>query len=297
MWGQLVPYVAPGTVLSSGQKIEETRIKGVLSPGMLCSEKELGLGDDASGVLVLDESCEPGLSLTEAFPFVKDTILETSVTPNRGDCLSILGVARISGSPYGKIMENSPDISGKRVGRVAERVRRDVPYVDLCPRYVVTMVDGVNIGPSPLEIRLKLTRAGVRPISNVVDATNLILMECGQPLHAFDYNLLEDQRIVARRADPGETFVTLDGTERRTARKRSHDPGRQAVRGPGWNHGGLNSEINGDTSCVLIESACFERFGIRRTAKALGMGTEASYRFERGVDPEVLSGLLIGQRN
>ena len=284
--GQLVPYVAPGTVLPSGQKIEETLIKGVLSPGMLCSEKELGLGDDASGILVLDESCEPGLSLTEAFPFVKDTILETSVTPNRGDCLSILGVAREVAALTGKSWK-VPKISVEK-GSVSadERVRVDVPDADLCPRYVVTMVDGVNIGPSPLEIRLKLTRAGVRPISNVVDATNLILMECGQPLHAFDYNLLEDRRIVVRRSDPGETFVTLDGAERRLPENAlTIRDGKRSVALAGI-MGGINSEIKGNTSCVLIESACFERFGIRRTAKALGMGTEASYRFERGVDPE-----------
>ena len=162
----------------------------------------------------------------------------------------------------------------------------EVPDADLCPRYVVTMVEGVNIGPSPLEIRLKLIRAGVRPISNVVDATNLVLMECGQPLHAFDYNLLEDRRIVVRRCDPGETFVTLDGVERRLPENALMiRDGKRSVALAGI-MGGINSEIKENTSCVLIESACFERFGIRRTAKALGMGTEASYRFERGVDPE-----------
>jgi phenylalanyl-tRNA synthetase beta chain len=284
--GQLVPYAAPGTVLPSGQKIDEMRIKGVLSPGMLCSEKELGLGEDASGILVLDEPCEPGLSLTKAFPFVKDTVLQTGVTPNRGDCLSILGTARevaaLTGKPW-KIPD-VPIVKGST--HVAERVRVDVPDVDLCPRYVVTMIEGVNIGPSPLEIRLKLTRAGVRPISNVVDATNLILMECGQPLHAFDFNLLEERRIVVRRCDPGETFVTLDGAERRLPENTLMiRDGKRSVALAGI-MGGINSEIKENTSCVLIESACFERFGIRRTAKALGMATEASYRFERGVDPE-----------
>ena len=141
----------------------ETKIRGVLSPGMLCSEKELGLGDDASGILVLDESCKPGVSLTKAFPFVKDAILQTGVTPNRGDCLSILGTARevaaLTGKPW-----KVPEIPvGKESVSVEKRIQVEVPDANLCPRYVVTMVEGVNIGPSPLEIRLKLTRAGYAP--------------------------------------------------------------------------------------------------------------------------------------
>ncbi len=284
--GQLVPYAAPGTVLISGQKIEETEIKGEPSSGMLCSEKELGLGDDASGILVLDESCKPGMSLTKAFPLVKDAILEISVTPNRGDCLSVLGVARELAALTGASWKVPEVPVAKGPASVKKRIIIEVPDPDLCPRYVATMVEGVKIGPSPLEIRLKLIRAGVRPICNVVDATNLVLMECGQPLHAFDYDLLEDRRIVVRRCNPGERFVTLDGVERRLPENALMiRDGKRSVALAGI-MGGMNSEITENTSCVLIESACFERFGIRRTAKALGMSTEASYRFERGIDPE-----------
>ena len=284
--GQLVPYAAPGTVLVSGQKIEETEIKGVPSSGMLCSEKELGLGDDASGILVLDESCKPGMSLTKAFPFVKDAILEISLTPNRGDCLSVLGAAREVAALTGKPWKVPEVPVAKGQASVAKRISVEVPDADLCPRYVATMVEGVKIGPSPLDIRLRLIRAGVRPISNVVDATNLVLMECGQPLHAFDYNLLEDRKIVVRRCEPGETFVTLDGVERRLPENALMiRDGKRSVALAGI-MGGMNSEITENTSNVLIESACFERFGIRRTSKALGLSTEASYRFERGIDPE-----------
>lgn len=284
--GQIVPYAGPGAVLPSGMEIREQEIKGVLSPGMICSEKELGLGDDASGILVFDETVDPGMALNEAFPFIEDTILELSITPNRGDCLSMLGIARevaaLSGVPWVKpefdLVEGSTSIH--------ERARIEVPDADLCPRYVARLVEGLSIGPSPFDIRLRLARAGMRPISNVVDATNLILLECGQPLHAFDFNLLKEGWIVVRRCDPGEVFVTLDGTERKLPQNALMiRDGQRSVALAGI-MGGLNSEIQDATSDVLIESACFEPFGIRRTAKTLGMSTEASFRFERGVDPE-----------
>jgi phenylalanyl-tRNA synthetase beta chain len=284
--GQIVPYAGPGTVLPSGLEISEREIKGVTSPGMICSEKELGLGDDASGVLVFDAATRTGLPLPEALPFLEDAILETSVTPNRGDCLSVLGIAREIAALMG-IPWRIPEFSLKEGPvQISEKARIEMPDADLCPRYVARLVEGVTIGPSPLDIRLRLTRSGVRPISNVVDATNLILLECGQPLHAFDFSLLEDSMIVVRRCDSGESFTTLDGVERKLPENALMiRDGKRSVALAGI-MGGLNSEIKDDTETVLIESACFERFGIRRTAKALGMSTEASYRFERGVDPD-----------
>ncbi|MFH0825458.1 MAG: phenylalanine--tRNA ligase subunit beta, partial [Pseudomonadota bacterium] len=176
------------------------------------------------------------------------------------------------------VVESAPHIS--------ERIVIEVPDADLCPRYVARMVEGVTIGPSPLKVRVRLHRAGLRPISNVVDATNLVLLECGQPLHAFDYRFLEKNKIVVRRSDPDETFVTLDGQERKLPPNAlTIRDGVRAVALAGI-MGGLNSEIKDDTTSVLIESACFEPFGIRRTSKSLGLSTEASFRFERGVDPE-----------
>ena len=283
--GQIVPYVGPGAVLPSGEKIEEKQIKGVSSPGMLCSEKELGLGDDASGILVLDPDTAVGLPLPQALPFIEDSILTTGVTPNRGDCLSILGTAREVAALADKKW-TLPEVGRQKTsGDINKRLSVEVPDADLCPRYVATMVEGVTIGPSPFDVRLRLSRSGMRPISNVVDATNLLLLECGQPLHAFDYELLEDRKIVVRRADPGQTFVTLDDVERKLPNNALMiRDGRKPVALAGI-MGGLNSEINPQTTSVVIESAFFERFGVRRTSKAMGLSTEASYRFERGVDP------------
>lgn len=284
--GQIVPYAAAGTTLPSGLTLTERDIKGVRSTGMLCSEKELGLGDDESGVLVLEPDTTVGVPLVKALPFVQDAILETSVTPNRGDWLSVLGTAREVAALLGRPWRMPQFELQEGPVHIKDRARIDVPDNDLCPRYVATMVEGLTVGPSPFKVRLRVARSGMRPISNVVDATNLILLECGQPLHAFDFALLEEGRIVVKRCDPGETFVTLDGQERKLPpNSLMIRDGKRSVALAGI-MGGLNSEINDGTTTVLIESACFERFGIRRTAKALGMGTEASFRFERGIDPD-----------
>lgn len=284
--GQTVPYCAPGAVLPSGLEIAEREIRGVHSPGMICSEKELDLGDDTSGIMVFEDDVPLGLPLAEAMPFIDDYILQTSVTPNRGDCLSIVGIAREVAALLGVPWKTPEFIIDEGPVPISSRARIEVPDADLCPRYVARMVEGVKIGPSPFDIRLRLRRSGLRDISNVVDVTNLILLECGQPLHAFDYSFLEEGRIVVRRCDPGEIFVTLDGQEHRMPENTLMiRDGKRSVALAGI-MGGLNSEINDSTGSVLIESACFERFGIRRTAKALGMATEASFRFERGVDPE-----------
>ena len=284
--GQIAAYCPAGGTLPSGVRMEERVIKGIPSPGMICSEKELDLGDDESGILELDPDTRIGVALPKALPYIEDVVMEVSITPNRGDCLSVLGVARELAAltdrrwraPTFTIEESAPSAS--------DMVRVEVPDADLCPRYVVRLVEGTTIAPSPLDVRLKLSRSGVRPISNVVDVTNLVLMECGQPLHAFDHAMLKQGRIVVRRADPGERFVTLDNVERiMPPDALMIRDGERSVALAGI-MGGLNSEISPSTSCVAIESACFERFGIRRTAKALGMMTEASYRFERGVDPQ-----------
>jgi len=284
--GQTVPYAPPGAVLPSGMEIAEREIRGVVSPGMICSEKELGLGEDASGIMVIDWPVQIGVPLTDALPDAADSILEVSVTPNRGDCLSILGIAREVAALTGRTCNPPTFALHEDSTGIHDRFRITVPDADLCPRYAARLVQGVTIGPSPLQIRLRLARSGVRPISNVVDVTNYVLLECGQPLHAFDCALLKNNEIIVRRCDPGEVFVTLDGSERKLPENAlTIRDGKRSVALAGI-MGGLNSEIHEGTSAVLIESACFERFGVRRTAKALGMSTEASFRFERGVDPE-----------
>lgn len=284
--GATVAFASVGTELDGGLKVDHREIKGISSPGMLCSERELGLGDDSSGLLLFDSNIPIGAPLTSAMDFIDDFILETSVTPNRGDCLSILGIARelsaLTDCAYRKPAFELVECEES----IASLLSVECQDPDLCPRYVARMVKGLRIGPSPFSVRLRLFRSGVRPISNVVDATNLVLLECGQPLHAFDYHRIEGKKIVVKRNDPGESFVTLDGTERLLPQNSLmiRDAARSvALAGI---MGGQNSEIENSTTDVIIESACFERFGIRRTAKTLGMSTEASYRFERGVDPD-----------
>ncbi len=284
--GDIAALAVVGTELASGLRVESREIRGVASPGMLCSEKELGLGEDSSGILILDPDTSPGLPLGSALTYIEDYILETSVTPNRGDCLSILGTARELAALIGARYRKPAFEINETEENIDSLLSIECQAPDLCPRYVARMLKGLKMSPSPFEVRLKLYRAGVRPISNVVDATNLILLECGQPLHAFDYRRLAESKIVVRCCDDGEVFVTLDGAERKLPQNSLMiGDGKRSVALAGI-MGGLNSEIEPLTQDVVIESACFERFGIRRTAKALGMSTEASFRFERGVDPE-----------
>ncbi|MDD3471959.1 MAG: phenylalanine--tRNA ligase subunit beta [Syntrophaceae bacterium] len=284
--GDITAFAAVGAELPCGITVSVRQIKGIESKGMLCSEKELGLGEDASGILILEPGTPVGLPLTATLNYIDDFILETSVTPNRGDCLSILGVARELAAlinarckkPQFEIIESEDAIDTK--------LEIELWDPQLCPRYVARMVKGVRIAPSPFELRLKLFRHGVRPISNVVDVTNLVLLECGQPLHAFDHHRLEGGKIVVRRCTDGETFFTLDGIERNLPKNSLMICDAKRSVALAGIMGGQNSEIENFTKDVVIESACFERFGIRRTAKSLGMSTEASFRFERGTDPE-----------
>jgi phenylalanyl-tRNA synthetase beta chain len=283
--GQTVALALEGARLADGSEIRSTEIHGILSEGMLCSEEELGLGEDASGIMVLVDNVKPGIPLAEALG-LEDRTLEISVTPNRGDCLSVLGIAREVAALFG-IPLLPPVINLRETGpQVQDLAAVTIEDPDLCPRYAARVVQNVAIKPSPFWLRQRLASQGVRPINNIVDITNFVMLELGQPLHAFDYHQLEGHRIVVRRARGGESFVSLDG--------QSHTlrddmllicDGSRGVALAGI-MGGLNSEITQDTSTVLIESAYFQPTGIRRTAKALGMNTESSYRFERGVDPE-----------
>ncbi len=284
--GLIVPYAPEGSDLPSGIKVGRMTIKGVESPGMLCSEKELGLGEDASGLLVFGEDTPVGVPLIQVFPGIEDVILEVSVTPNRGDCLSIIGVAREIAALTGKTVKLPTVDFEESGGDINNELAVEVPDFDLCPRYVAKMIDHVEVKVSPFPVRLRLFRVGVRPISNIVDATNYVLVECGQPLHAFDYFSLGGQKIVVRRCVKGEIFQTLDNIERRLPDQSLMIRDAEKSVALAGIMGGLNSEILDSTNTVVIESACFERFGVRRTAKALGMSTEASFRFERGVDPD-----------
>jgi phenylalanyl-tRNA synthetase beta chain len=281
--GQKVPLALVGARLPNGIEIKRSKIRGETSQGMLCSETELGLGQDTSGIMILPPSMPLGLNLGEALG-LRDTILDISITPNRPDCLCVMGMAReIAALTHQRVRYRLISLSEKGE-EIHQKTSVTILDPDLCPRYVARMIEGVRIGPSPHWMRDRLEKVGIRSINNVVDVTNFVMMECGQPLHAFDFELLEEGRIVVRRAREGEEFVTLDGV------KRALDGGMLmicdgvkpvAIAGV---MGGLNSEIKEDTKIVLLESAYFNPLGNRRTSKKLGLETEAAYRFGRGVD-------------
>jgi phenylalanyl-tRNA synthetase beta chain len=282
--GMLAPLALSGTVLPGGVDVAESVIRGQRSAGMLCSPAELALGTEAGGIMPLDAALPPGSALNAALG-LSDPVLEIDLTPNRADCLSIIGVARevaaIQGTrlryPAARLTE-----AGGPIGRMAA-VTIEAP--DHCPRYAARVLESVTVKPSPFWLQDRLLSVGLRPINNIVDVSNFVMMECGQPLHAFDLDRLAENRIVVRTAAPGEAFVTLDQKERvLDADMLMICDGVKPVAVAGV-MGGLNSEIGDGTTRVLIESAIFDPVSIRKTSKKLGLATDASRRFERGVDP------------
>ncbi len=283
--GQNVALVPPGCKLPSGMEVKVAKIRGVKSYGMLCSEKELGIGSDHSGIVVLEGKYTPGENFLRA-KGLEDWILEVAITPNRGDCLSHLGIARETAAILGKKVKY-PVIQLDETGPPVESltsVTLDDPI--RCPRYSARVIEGVEIKSSPDWLRARLESVGLRSINNIVDVTNYVMLEYGQPLHAFDFDRLAEHRIVVRTARDNERFVTLDGVEHLL----DSDmllicDGEKGVALAGI-MGGENSEIQPDTKNVLIESAFFDPYSIRKTSKKLGINTESSYRFERRVDPD-----------
>jgi phenylalanyl-tRNA synthetase beta chain len=280
----LVSALAPvGATLPGGMAIKAAKIRGVASSGMLCAEDELGISTDHSVILELPADMAPGTSLG---PVVADEVVELDLTPNRPDCLCLIGVAREVAARFGgrvRYPETEPLETGDDIDTLTSI---QVPAAEACPRYAARYVDRLRIYPSPLWMRLRLIASGVRPISNVVDVTNYVLLELGQPLHAFDFDRLAGGRIVVQHAQEGQRFFTLDGEERiLSPADLMICDGDRAVALAGI-MGGLNSEIIETTNRVLIESAFFAPMGVRRTAKRLEMSTEASFRFERGIDIE-----------
>lgn len=283
--GDVVPLALVGATIPGGYTIRASKIRGEVSEGMLCSEAELGIGNESSGVMVLPDHLSLGEDLATALD-LRDVILDISITPNRADCLSIVGIAReisaITGAPFSypsvKVIEEGEDI--RQVTSVT------ILDPDLCPRYSARVINDVTIQPSPLWMRQRLEAVGLRPINNVVDVTNYVMMELGQPLHAFDFSFLEEGRIVVRRSKEEERFTSLDEKERvlRPDTIMICD-GRKPV-AIGGIMGGLNSEVKEDTTRILLESAYFEPSSIRKSARWLGMSTDAALRFGRGVDIE-----------
>lgn len=282
--GMVSPVALPGSRLPDGTVIGETEIRGVVSSGMLLSEKELGLSDDAAGIMELDSGLEPGKDLADALD-VEDTVLVLEITPNRPDCLSILGVAREVAALTGAELYHIHFNLLEEGEPASAEVRVEILVAERCPRYVARLIEDVSIRPSPWWMKNRLRAAGVRPINNVVDVTNYVMLELGQPLHAFDYHLLERGHIIVRCMKEGERLTTLDGVEREL-----HpddllicDPrGPVALAGV---MGGENTEVHPGTVKVLLESAHFSAPGIMLTSRRHELMSEASYRFERGVDP------------
>jgi phenylalanyl-tRNA synthetase beta chain len=281
--GDKVALALPGVRLPGGLTIKAAKLRGVESQGMMCSAKELGLSEEAEGLLILPADAPVGARLGEVLGGA-DTVLDIEVTPNRPDWLSVIGVARevsaLTGSPL-----RLPAVELAEGGDSTESLTSvRVEAADLCRRYAARVVRGVKIAPSPAWLRQRLASVGMRSINNVVDVTNYVLLECGHPLHAFDYNLLAGHRIVVRRAVSGERFVAIDGsTQELTDEMLVIADAERPVALAGI-MGGRESEIQGGTTDVLLESAWFLPANIRRTSRRLGLSSESSYRFERGAD-------------
>jgi len=301
--GVKVPFATTGARLIDGHAeelryitLKPSKIRGVSSEGMVCSEKELGISGEHEGIMILDGSAPTGVPLRD---YMGDAVLDLDLTPNLARCFSVVGVAREVAALTGQEcrLGEWPELAEKVGSESLPWVAIEIADPDLCPRYTVALVKGVRIGPSPSWLRRRLTLAGMRPISNIVDVTNYVMLEWGQPLHAFDYDILRGSDgntppssvplIVIRRARPGETMTTLDGVLHALTEDMlliTDGGGPVAVAGV---MGGLDSEISDKTTNILIESANFNNYCIRRTSQALKLPSEASARFGRGVPPEL----------
>lgn len=295
--GDLVPVAKHNSTLPGGVKITKGKLRGEKSNGMLCSYKELGMTDNdwpysvVDGIFLLNsdpdlkaKDLKPGDDIRTAIG-LDDHVVEFEITPNRPDCLSVIGLAREAAVTYGKNMaQHEPVVKGGGIGNLTELLNVETPATDLCPRYTARMVRNVKIGPSPKWMRDRLRASGVRPINNIVDITNYVMLEYGQPMHAFDYRYVNGGKIVVRRAEDGETLTTLDGNVRQLNSSMLVIADEHRAVGLAGIMGGENSEIVEDTVDVVFESANFNGTSIRRTALALGMRTEASAKFEKGLD-------------
>ena len=287
--GQKIAFAREGARLFSPrsgrtEQLKRARIRGVESAGMVCSPLELGLGDDHDGILTLAEDATVGTPLVD---YLGDAVLDVEVTPNRPDCLSILGIAHeVAAITGGRVEE--PDLSYPEEGLpIEDLVSIEIANPELCARYTASLIRGVRIGESPQWMQDALVRAGQRPINNVVDITNYVMLEYGQPLHAFDLENVRDNRVVVRAARPGETLETLDGVRRVLNPPMLCIADSQDAIGLAGVMGGASTEMDENTTSVLLEAASFDPVNTRRTRTALRMNTEASYRFERAIRAEL----------
>jgi phenylalanyl-tRNA synthetase beta chain len=279
-----VPVALIGSKLPSGVQITKNTLRGVDSYGMVCSEKELGLGEDEEGIMILDPNLKTGQPLASALD-LEDHILDIDLTPNRPDCLSIVGIAREVAALCGSQLKKR-EASPHEVEKMAlNMVEVEIEDPQACPRYAARVIEDVKIGESPFWMKRKLQSAGMRSINNVVDITNLVMLELGHPLHAFDYELFKQKKVVVRRAHDKEKFITLDQVERTLNREVLLITDGIKPVAIGGIMGGLESEVSPHTKTILLESAYFDPRVIRRGRMFLDISTESSQRFERGADP------------
>ena len=289
--GDIVPVALHKSELPNGVKITRGKLRGVMSNGMLCSLGELGLtkGDFPyaieDGIFLIEEDCQIGQDIASALG-CNDTTVEFEITPNRPDCLSVIGLAREAAATFHKPLNlHQPEVKGCG-GDVHDYLSVEVQNKELCQRYVARVVKNVKIGPSPRWMRERLRASGVRPIDNIVDITNYVMLEYGQPMHAFDIEYVKGHKIVVRNARTGETIQTLDGVDRTLSEEMLVIADEEKASAVAGVMGGENSGIHEGTHTVVFESACFKGSSVRVTAKKLGMRTESSSRFEKGLDPQ-----------
>ena len=293
--GAIVPAAIPVAKLPGGVVIKSGKLRGVISDGMLCSMGELNLtehdmpGKDPNGILILDESFSNliGTDIRDAL-MLRDTVVEFEITSNRPDCLSVIGLARESAVSFDRpLMLHTPKVNGVTDGdTISNYLSVKIDAADLCYRYMARVVKNVKIAPSPLWLRMRLRASGVRPINNIVDITNYVMLEYGQPMHAFDYSCLNGSAITVRRARNGENFRSLDDQDHTLDSNMLVIADENRAVALAGVMGGANSEIKDSTTTVVFESACFNGASVRVTAKKNGMRTESSARFEKGLDPE-----------
>lgn len=289
--GAVVPVCLDGAVLPDGKTIKKGKLRGELSEGMLCSLGELGLTAHnfpnavEDGIFIIDFPVEIGQNITDALQ-LNDDVFEFEITPNRPDCLSVIGLAREVAATYRLPFKNhTPKFSSDKGDSIENYLSVEIKNAELCPRYTARVAKNIKIEPSPLWLRNRLHACGVRPINNIVDITNYVMLEYGQPMHAFDYACLDGKAIVVRNADDNETFMTLDNQQRKLDSSMLVIADAHKSVGIAGVMGGANSEITENTETVVFESANFNGANVRRTSKKLGMRTDASSKFEKGLDP------------
>jgi phenylalanyl-tRNA synthetase beta chain len=287
--GQKVPFAKVGARLIDGHtgqvaELKPAKIRGVKSEGMACSEKELGISDNHQGIMILPADAPVGVPLSQ---YLGDTIYDIKVTPNRPDCLSVIGIAREVAALTSQAT-HIPEISYPEEGEsIHSAISIEIADPDLCSRYCASLVTGVKIGPSPQWMQQRLIAGGMRPISNVVDITNYVMLEYGQPLHSFDYTQIKGKKIIVRRARDDESLFTLDGMERKLNREMLIIADEKYPIALAGVMGGADSEVIDPTTAILLESANFNNVSIRRTSIKLNLRSEASSRFEKGISPEL----------